>query len=165
MSEDFNYIVRIHGANLDGTKKLAYALSEIKGMGIHMGRALVREIGLDPDQRLGGISGQDVRKIEEHLEDSKNMNIPSWIVNRRKDLRTGEDLHLTGSDVDLRVKEDIERMKETRSWKGERHRLGLKVRGQHTKTTARKGRSVGVSRKRIKRRREEELEEERGPIR
>lgn len=73
MSEDFNYIVRIHRANLDGTKKLAYALSEIKGIGIHMGRALVREIGLDPDQRLGGVSGPDVRKIEERLEDSKNI--------------------------------------------------------------------------------------------
>ena len=41
-------------------------------------------------------------------------------------------------------------MRETRSWKGERHARGLKVRGQRTKTTARKGRSVGVSRQRVR---------------
>ncbi len=40
-------------------------------------------------------------------------------------------------------------MKETRSWKGNRHARGLKVRGQRTKTAARKGRSVGVSRSRV----------------
>jgi small subunit ribosomal protein S18e len=40
-------------------------------------------------------------------------------------------------------------MRETRSWKGERHARGIKVRGQHTKTTARKGRSVGVTKKQV----------------
>ena len=50
----------------------------------------------------------------------------------------------------LRNKDDIDLMRETRSWKGERHARGLKVRGQHTKTTGRTGRSVGVSRARIR---------------
>ncbi|MCX6642763.1 MAG: 30S ribosomal protein S13, partial [Candidatus Bathyarchaeota archaeon] len=56
-------------------------------------------------------------------------------------------LHLLASDLDMRTKDEIDLMKETRSWKGERHARGIKVRGQHTKTTARKGRSVGVSKK------------------
>jgi len=42
-------------------------------------------------------------------------------------------------------------MKETRSGKGNRHARGLKGRGQRTKTSARKGRSVGVSRSRVQR--------------
>ena len=71
------------------------------------------------------------------------------MFNRRKDPQTRRDTHLITSDLDIRVKEDIELMKETRSWKGIRHSLGLKVRGQKTKTSARKGRSVGVSRKRV----------------
>jgi len=47
----------------------------------------------------------------------------------------------------LRVKADIDFMKELRSWKGTRHSLGLKVRGQRTKSTGRKGRAVGVKKK------------------
>jgi len=47
-------------------------------------------------------------------------------------------------------------MRETRSWKGERHARGLKVRGQRTKTTARKGRSVGVSRARVRQQQRQE---------
>ena len=72
------------------------------------------------------------------------------MLNRRKDPQTGRDLHLLASDLTLAQREDIDIMKETRSWKGERHARGLKVRGQRTKTTARKGRSVGVSRARVR---------------
>jgi small subunit ribosomal protein S13 len=72
------------------------------------------------------------------------------MLNRRKDLQTGGDVHLLASDLALREKEDVDVMRETRSWKGERHARGLKVRGQRTKTTARKGRSVGVSRARVR---------------
>jgi small subunit ribosomal protein S13 len=71
------------------------------------------------------------------------------MLNRRKDPQTGLDRHLLASDLTLAQREDIDIMRETRSWKGERHARGLKVRGQRTKTAARKGRSVGVSRARI----------------
>ena len=74
------------------------------------------------------------------------------MLNRRKDTLNGEDVHMLSSDLDLRVKEDIDLMRETRSWKGERHARGLKVRGQKTKTTARRGRSIGVSRKGLQQR-------------
>jgi small subunit ribosomal protein S13 len=73
------------------------------------------------------------------------------MLNRQKDPMTGDDLHLLASDLDLRIKDDIDLMRETRSWKGERHARGLKVRGQRTKTTGRTGRSVGVSRARVQR--------------
>ena len=46
------------------------------------------------------------------------------------------------------MKQDIDKMKKMKSWKGIRHSLGLKVRGQRTKTTGRVGRTVGYQRKR-----------------
>ncbi|MEM4165256.1 MAG: 30S ribosomal protein S13 [Nitrososphaerales archaeon] len=49
-----------------------------------------------------------------------------------------------GADLELAVKNDIEREKMVGSWRGIRHSLGLKVRGQRTRTTGRKGRTVGV---------------------
>jgi small subunit ribosomal protein S13 len=69
------------------------------------------------------------------------------MLNRRFDPSTGKNLHLIGADLELAVKEDIETMKRTKSWKGIRHALGLKVRGQRTRTTGRTGMTVGVSRK------------------
>ena len=52
------------------------------------------------------------------------------------------------SDLDMRLRDDLNRMRKTRSYKGRRHEFGLPVRGQRTKSTFRKGSSVGVSRSR-----------------
>ena len=150
MSREFNYIVRLYGSNLDGTKLLPYALCELRGVGIRVAKTIIKHIALDPTLRLGSLNEADIRRIEEMLEDPASKGIPSWMLNRRKDLQTGKDIHLLASDLTLREKEDIDVMRETRSWKGERHARGLKVRGQRTKTTARKGRSVGVSRARVR---------------
>jgi small subunit ribosomal protein S13 len=54
---------------------------------------------------------------------------------------------LIGPDLALRTKADIDFVREIRTWKGVRHSLGLKVRGQRTKSTGRKGRAVGVKKK------------------
>jgi small subunit ribosomal protein S13 len=117
---------------------------------------MIKKLGLDPSLRLGTLSEADVRRLEEILDNPASGGIPNWMLNRRKDLDTGKDIHLLGSDLTLRVRDDIDLMKETRSWKGNRHARGLKVRGQRTKTTARKGRSVGVSRSRVQQQRQQQ---------
>jgi small subunit ribosomal protein S13 len=147
VSREFNYIVRLHGTNIDGTKMVPYAITDVKGVGIRLARSIVKQLELDATERLGSLSDTDVRRIEEAMDDPSTVGLPIWMLNRRKDPMTGKDLHLLASDLDLRVKDDIDLMRETRSWKGERHARGLKVRGQHTKTTGRTGRSVGVSKK------------------
>jgi len=147
VSREFNYIVRLHGTNIDGTKMVPYAITEVKGVGVRLARSIVKQLGLDATERLGSLSDADVRRLEEAIDNPSSVGLPTWMLNRRKDPMTGKDQHLLSSDLDLRVKDDIDLMRETRSWKGERHARGLKVRGQHTKTTGRTGRSVGVSKK------------------
>jgi small subunit ribosomal protein S13 len=71
-------------------------------------------------------------------------------VNRRKDLRDGDDKHLISNRLTITVKRDIERMKKMRSYKGIRHQLGLKVRGQRTKSTGRGGLVIGVVRSKLR---------------
>lgn len=151
VSEGFRYIVRLHGTSLDGTKPIPYALCDVRGLGIRTARAIVKRVGLDPSSRLGDLSDSEIKRLEDFLENPAAQGLPSWLLNRRKDLQTGDDLHLLTSDLTLRVKDDIDLMREIRSWKGERHARGLKVRGQRTKTTARKGRSIGVSRRQMQR--------------
>ena len=76
--------------------------------------------------------------------DTSSLNVPQWAFNRKRDPETGETKQLVGSDLDLAIKSDVDRERNIQSWKGVRHSLGLKVRGQRTRTTGRKGKTVGV---------------------
>lgn len=148
MPSEYRHIVRILGTDLDGSKRIAYGLSKIKGVGMNLAHAVVNALNLNPNLRVGELSDDLVSKIEDAIRDPAKYGLPSWLLNRRKDLETGRDLHLVGSDLDLRIRADIDLMKEIKSWRGIRHALGLKVRGQKTRTTGRKGKTVGVRRKR-----------------
>ena len=74
----------------------------------------------------------------------KNPEIPKYILNRRKDSETGEDKHLTGSDLELQNEFDVKRLKKIKSYKGYRHASGLPLRGQRTRSNFRKNRSKGA---------------------
>ncbi len=147
MSEQFKYIVRIAGTDIDGRLKTVYGLAKIKGVGVNLAYALCRFMGLDPDKRVGFLSDTEIKKIENALKNPANYGLPSWMFNRRKDHETGQDLHLIGAELIFAVKQDIEREKRIKSWRGIRHALGLKVRGQRTHTTGRLGVTVGVRKK------------------
>ncbi len=137
-------------SQIDGNAKVEYGLTQIRGVGRRFAQAIVRVAKIDPDLRIGAISKEDLNKIEEIILNPKEY-LPSYLLNRRKDLRTGEDLHIIGNQLEITVKRDIDRMKRMKSYKGVRHHLRLKVRGQRTKSTGRHGLVVGVIRRRIRR--------------
>jgi len=148
MSREFRHIVRVTDTDIDGTLKVGYALTKIKGVSVSLANAVLKKAGVNPEIRLGLLSEEQVKKIEDVLQNPAKYGIPSWLFNRCKDLETGKDLHLLSSDLVLRTKMDIDLMKKIKSWKGYRHAYGLKVRGQRTRTTGRKGKTVGVSKRR-----------------
>ncbi|MCE4613341.1 MAG: 30S ribosomal protein S13 [Desulfurococcales archaeon] len=144
----FRYIVRIAGTDIDGNLKLPYGLATIKGIGYTTALGIVRMLGLDPERRIGFLSDEEIRKIEAAVSSMDRLGMPSWMYNRRKDYETGEDRHLIGADLLFHARRDIEREIKIGSWRGVRHRLGLKVRGQRTHTTGRLGMTIGVKKKR-----------------
>ena len=148
MASGFRHIVRIIDRDVDGTKTIVDALSDIKGVGVRLAYIIARKIGISPETRIGFLSEDKIDKIEDFIRNLSNYGLPEWLFNRRKDLETGKDLHLISSDIDLQVRADIERLKAMWCWRGYRHAYGLKVRGQRTRTTGRKGKTVGVSRRR-----------------
>ncbi len=148
MASGFRHIVRIIDRDVDGTKTVVDALSDIKGVGVRLAYIIARKIGISPETRIGFLSEDKIDKIEDFIRNLSNYGLPEWLFNRRKDLETGKDLHLISSDIDLQVRADIERLKAMWCWRGYRHAYGLKVRGQRTRTTGRKGKTVGVSRRR-----------------
>lgn len=148
MEEDFKHMVRIARRDVDGNKTIKNALTDIKGIGKALSGALCTTMGFDQNQKIGYLSDKEVLKLEEVVKNPQNCNLPDWMLNRRNDYETGENTHLIESDLIMRLRDDLNRMKKTRSYKGRRHEVGLPVRGQRTKSTFRKGSSVGVRRRR-----------------
>lgn len=108
------------------------------------------------------------------MQHPQQFKIPLWFLNRRKDFTTGQNKQLIGNQLVAQLREDLQRLKKIRydapflglfdlfsfilsvflwsifhslvsSHRGLRHHWHLRVRGQHTKTTGRSGRTVGVS--------------------
>jgi small subunit ribosomal protein S13 len=145
----FKYIVRIANTDIDGKEKVIYALAQIKGIGVATARAICKVLGIDQSKRFGELSDSEIKKIENLINEKSLGKVPNWLLNRRKDYETGNDMHLVSSELIFYARQDIEREKKTRSWRGVRHSLELKVRGQRTRTTGRFGASVGVKKKRV----------------
>ncbi|MFA7397781.1 MAG: 30S ribosomal protein S13 [Crenarchaeota archaeon] len=147
MSQEYRYIVRIMGTDVQGTLKTSYAVAHVKGISSSLSNAVIRQAGVNPGLRIGLISESDVSKIEDVIRDPARYGIPAWMYNRRKDSDTGKDEHVLSADLAFKIKTDIDGAKEIRSWRGYRHAYSLKVRGQRTKTTGRAGKSLGVKKK------------------
>ena len=149
----YRHIVRVAGTDLDGSKKVPFALTKIKGINTRYAEIITKLANIDLNQRVGYISDREAKKLEEIIKaqfDNSDDAIPPYLVNRRKDFKTGANRHIHGSTLMLVNKSDIDKMKRTKSLKGIRHHFGLKVRGQRTKSTGRKGQIVGVHRKKLK---------------
>lgn len=143
--QDFENIIRIMQTDISGDKQLHVGLTKIKGVSYSMANAICKKLKIDKKRRIASLSKEEIAKIENFI---KKPELPGFLLNRRKDYDTGENLHLVESDLELRKEFDIKRLKKIRSYKGLRHALGQPVRGQRTKGHFReKGRAVGVLKK------------------
>ena len=144
-SQEYNHIIRIVGNDIPGERKIVVGLTQIKGIGYNFATAIVDILKINPNSNVGYLTESEAQAIEKLITDPSSANIPSWFFNRRKDIETGKDIHILTSDVDFTLRNDIERERITNSWRGYRHMYGLKVRGQRTRCTGRKGGAVGVA--------------------
>jgi small subunit ribosomal protein S13 len=141
---EYKHILRIAGKDVEGSKKLLVAISEIKGVGYNFAQVLTQSLNVNPNIRVGFLTDKEIREIEEAIANPTRFGVPEWYLNRRKDMDSGTTHHLITSDLDFAIANDIEREKTVMSWRGYRHMFGLRVRGQRTRTTGRKGGAVGV---------------------
>lgn len=95
----------------------------------------------------GELTTEELERIVTIIQNPTQYKIPSWFLNRQRDIVDGKDSQVLANGVDSKLREDLERLKKIRAHRGLRHYWGLRVRGQHTKTTGRRGRTVGVSKK------------------
>ena len=141
---EYKHILRIAGKDIEGSKKVIVALSKVKGVGYNFAHVLLQSLNINPNSRVGFLTDRELTDIEAAIRDPSKARMPEWYLNRRKDMDTGSDRHLITSDLDFMISNEIDREKTIFSWRGYRHMFGLRVRGQCTRTTGRKGGAVGV---------------------
>ena len=122
-------MARIAGVDLPRDKKVEYALTYIYGIGLSSAKKIVAAAGVDPNTRMRDLTESEISELRKQIEGN-------YVV--EGDLRR---------DYSMAIR----RLMEIGSYRGLRHRRGLPVRGQRTRTNARmrKGprRTVGVRRK------------------
>lgn len=143
----FENIVRVMNTDLNGDKNIAYALTSIKGINYNLSKAILYSAKIDDRKKLKDLNEKDISEIEKIIENPTESKIPSWLLNRNKDYKTGDNLHITGTDITMTVREDINRLRKIRAYRGIRHEKGLPTRGQRTRSSFRKGEKVGVVKK------------------
>ena len=107
-------MARIAGVNLPNQKRLEIGLTYIYGIGRSTSQKIVAELGLDPDEKIRDLTDEEVTKLRAKIDT----------------LEVEGDLRRERSQA-------IKRLQEIGSYRGLRHRRGLPVRGQRTKTNAR----------------------------
>merc|ERR1719415_240080 len=147
LPEKFQHILRILNTNIDGRRKIMFAMTSIKGIGRRYAGVVCKKADVDITKRAGELSEEEIDKVLTIMQNPRQYKIPDWFLNRQKDVKDGKFSQVMSNSLDNKLREDLERLKKIRAHRGLRHYWGLRVRGQHTKTTGRRGRTVGVSKK------------------
>jgi len=137
-------IVRIAATDVVGNLSTKSALRRIKGVGYSLAHYICISTNMNPRTKIGTLPDDDIKKMENFI---KNISLPRHLLNRQKDQDTGKDIHLIGTNLDFRRREDIHFMRKIRCYKGIRHELGQPVRGQRTRSSFRTQKTVGVVKK------------------
>jgi len=116
---------RIAGTDVPDRKKVLYALQYVHGIGPKFATDVLREADLSPETKANELTEQDIAKINSIIDAS----------------------YLVEGALRRQVAQNIQRLKDIRSYRGERHRRGLPARGQRTRCNARtrKGRKKTVA--------------------
>merc|ERR1719346_765593 len=133
--DNFQHILRVMNTNLEGKRNTMFAITAIK------------KADIDMSKRAGELSEEEVERIITIISNPRQYKIPDYFLNRQKDIKDGKTTQVLSNFLDNKLREDLERLKKIRAHRGLRHYWGVRVRGQHTKTTGRRGRTVGVSKK------------------
>ena len=142
-------IIRIMSKDIEGGMTIYAGLTKIKGISWTFANALCKSLKIDKKRKIGSLTKEEIEKIINFV---KSPQLPKHILNRKADFKTGENKHLTGSDLELQKDFDIKRLKKIKSYRGYRHLTGLPTRGQRTKGNFRpnKMKGVGIKKKKKK---------------
>ncbi len=139
------------GRDINGSYNIVRGLGQIKGIGYNLARALAKcytvKYGIDEKTEIGTLEDAQIAQLEAMIKEPAKAGVPLYMLNRRKDSETGVDMHVIGTDLIVKIRQDVDMGIKMQTWIGSRHQYGQKVRGQKTRSTGRTGATVGVIKK------------------
>ena len=139
VGDDFQHILRVLNTNVDGRTKVMYALTQIRGIGRRFSNVVCKKAEIDMGKRAGELSAAELESLMVIVSNPRQFRIPDWFLNRQKNYKDGKYIQQVSNQLDTSLRDDLERLKKIRNHRGLRHYWGIRVRGQHTKTTGRRG--------------------------
>jgi small subunit ribosomal protein S13 len=147
-------IVRIAGKDMGGDTRLKNAVIKVRGIGHSLRNAVVgilqKKLGISPEVQIGDLSDEQITSIDKVLFSLSSKDIPAFLLNRQREMDSGESKQMIMNELAFVIRQDIESKKKNRTWQGFRALKGKKVRGQRTKNTGRHGMTMGVMREKLK---------------
>merc|ERR1711964_152886 len=137
--QDFQHILRVCNTNVDGRQKVMFAMTAIKGVGRRFSNLVLKKCDIDLSKRAGELTPEEINKIIAVISNPTQFRIPEWFLNRRRDFKDGKTYQIHPNSIVTKLRDDLDRMKKIRAHRGLRHYWQVRVRGQHTKTTGRRG--------------------------
>ena len=135
VGDDFQHILRVLNTNVDGRTKVMYALTQIRGIGRRFSNVVCKKAEIDMGKRAGELSAAELESLMVIVSNPRQFRIPDWFLNRQKNYKDGKYIQQVSNQLDTSLRDDLERLKKIRNHRGLRHYWGIRVRGQHTKTT------------------------------
>lgn len=120
---------RVIGIDIPGNKRLEVALTYIFGIGRTLSNRIIEQLGLDKNMRAQNLTEEDIARISAELQSK----------------------YVVEGDLRRQVQNNIKRLVGINCYRGTRHRLGLPVRGQRTRTNARtrRGKRKTIANKKV----------------
>ncbi|XP_042501980.1 40S ribosomal protein S18-like [Macadamia integrifolia] len=141
------HILRALNTIVDGKQNIMFALTSIKGIGRRFANIVCKKADVDMSKRAGELSAAELENLMMTVANPRQFKIPDCFLNR-KDYKDDRYSKVVFNALDMKLRDDLKRLKKIKNHRGLRHYWGLRVRGQHTKTTGRRRKIVGVSKKR-----------------
>ena len=132
------------GTDLRSSLDLLHGFAKIKGIGIMFSNAMCVVLKLDKSRRISSLTEKETEMVENFLTSPVKEGIPEWMLNQRKSLETGENIHLVAKDIDFDLIQTKRRLGKLKTYKGLRHRAGLPLRGQRTKSNFRRNKTLAA---------------------
>lgn len=137
-------LIRIMGTDLKASLDLLHGFAKIKGINIMFSNAMCVVLKFDKNRKISSLTEKEIEVVENFLMNPKKEGIPEWMLNQRKSMETGEDIHLAAKDIDFDLIQIKRRLGKLKTYKGLRHRAQLPLRGQRTKSNFRRNKTLAA---------------------
>ena len=106
--------------------------------------ALCHVLKFEKMAKISSMSEKDIERFENYVSNNEMKEIPSWLLNQRKEASTGNDLHFVTKDIDYDLLQLKRKFGKLKTYKGLRHRARLPLRGQRTKSNFRRNKTIAA---------------------